>query len=56
MITAKAEPSFSALAIRLSERAKVLAEASVEAAALSRRKAPSRWRTAQLLWPLFTKG
>ena len=56
MITAKAEPSFSALAIRLAERAKVLAEASAAATRLKGRKDPSRWRSAQLLWPLFTKG
>jgi hypothetical protein len=42
---------FDALAARLTARAAVLAEARAE-----RRRQPDWWRSARLLWPLFTKG
>ena len=33
-----------------------LAEARAEALALARRDSARRWRSARLVWPLFTKG
>jgi hypothetical protein len=42
---------FAALAARLADKARALAEARAEV-----RKSATRWRSARLLWPLFTKG
>ena len=42
---------FDALASKLTARAAALAEAEVE-----RRRQPAWWRSARLLWPMFTKG
>lgn len=50
-----AATDFAALAARLADRARTLAEARLAA----RAPAPGdarRWRRAGLLWPLFTKG
>lgn len=56
MSAVSASASFDALAARLEEQARTLAEAAAEAARLQR-SAPERvWRSARLLWPLFTKG
>ena len=56
MISAETRPDFAALAARLAAKAKALAHARLEEAALARRGDPARWRKAGLLWPLFTKG
>ena len=42
---------FDALAARLTARAAALAQARAE-----RLREPNWWRSARLLWPLFTKG
>jgi len=50
---------FAALAARLADKARALAEARAEARAevrKGRRASTDRWRSARLLWPLFTKG
>jgi len=56
MIEGKTRPDFAALARLLADRAETLARARAEEALLARRDDPHRWRRAQLLWPLFTKG
>ncbi|MEO7248108.1 MAG: hypothetical protein ABIW31_06600 [Novosphingobium sp.] len=56
MISGDASGAFDALAARLEQKAKAIAEASAQASALGKRANPSRWRNARLLWPLFTKG
>jgi hypothetical protein len=56
MIGASTQPDFDGLAASLAAQAKALAEAQTAAAALEARKDPTRWRQANLLWPLFTKG
>lgn len=56
MIAAKAATDPGALAARLADRAAALVLAQREAAELTRRSDPARWRKASLLWPLFTKG
>ncbi len=48
--------AFDALAARLTAKAKAIATAAAQSRSLSRRTDPRRWRTAALLWPLFTKG
>lgn len=48
--------SFAALAARLAERARALAEAHVQARAMAAQSDERRWRRAGLLWPLFTGG
>ena len=53
MIAARTD--FAALAVRLAERARTLAEARLQARALAPDD-PRRWRHPGLLWPLFTKG
>jgi len=50
---------FAALAARLADKARALAEARAEVRAevrKGRRASTDRWRSARLLWPLFTKG
>ncbi|MEP6868459.1 MAG: hypothetical protein ABJA20_08075 [Novosphingobium sp.] len=56
VITATTQPDFEQLAANLAGQAKALAEAQTAAAALESRNDPLRWRQADLLWPLFTKG
>lgn len=56
MIEAKPALPVEALAARLEERAATLAAAVTEEAALARRQDQSRWRRADLVWPLFQKG
>lgn len=56
MIEARTVTDFAALAARLAEKARSLAEARAQALALQGRNDPLRWRSARLLWPLFTKG
>ncbi|MCW1401206.1 hypothetical protein OKA06_02235 [Novosphingobium sp. MW5] len=46
----------AALAGRLSQKAKAIAEAQVAESRLGKTRSASRWRKAVLLWPLFTKG
>jgi hypothetical protein len=56
MIAATTRPDFAALTARLTDKARVLAEARAEAVTLARQGSAARWRKAGLLWPLFTKG
>lgn len=46
---------FAALARTLAARARGVAEAHVESAARERRRDPTRWRDARLLWPDTTQ-
>jgi hypothetical protein len=46
---------FAALAARLADKARALAEARAEVRK-GRRASTDRWRSARLLWPLCTKG
>ena len=54
MITAAAD--LDQLMAALAARARRLAEARIADARMAKRGDPRRWRTASLLWPLFTKG
>ncbi len=56
MISADTKPSFEALVRALDAKARALAEAAGEKNAMARSNDPQRWRSARLLWPLFTKG
>lgn len=47
----EAQSDFAAVAERLAARATRLAKARI-----ARRRTTERWRSAQLLWPLFPKG
>ena len=51
-----ASAAFASLAARLTARARLLAQARGENAALARKADPRRWRKAGLLWPQFVKG
>lgn len=42
--------------VRLVQRAAALAEAHAETAVRARRSDPWRWRSARLLWPLFSRN
>jgi hypothetical protein len=53
-ITASAP--FDRLAAVLEQRARTLAEAAAQTARLQRSAPDRAWRSASLLWPLFTKG
>ena len=56
MIEAKTTQSPGGFVARLTARATALAEARAAAALLARRGGGERrWRSAQLLWPLFGK-
>jgi len=55
MILVRPDAAFAALAARLEERARILAEAHSRDARLGPGN-PGRWRDARLLWPLFAKG
>lgn len=48
-------PRFDRLVVRLTGKARALAEARAEARHLARRDDPARWRNARLVWPLFAK-
>ena len=52
LISARAARS-PGLAVRLAERARVLAMARAETIYRARRGDAGRWRQARLLWPLF---
>jgi hypothetical protein len=56
MISAEPKPGFDTLAARLVAMAKAIAEARAQESALAQQGSPTRWRSARLLWPLFTKG
>lgn len=56
MIETDAAPAFAALAARLAGKARRLAEARSASRRLASRQPEKVWRSAQLLWPLFTKG
>jgi len=55
MIAASISRRSSALAARLARKAEALARAHAASRLLARRGDPRRWRSARLLWPLFTK-
>jgi hypothetical protein len=55
MIEAELSRTADGLASRLTRKAAALAEAAIASRRLARRAEPSRWRSARLLWPLFTK-
>ncbi len=55
MINAQAADSTNALEARLIRRAEALGKAEAESQQRQTSDAPSRWRDARLLWPLFTK-
>ncbi|WP_157081247.1 hypothetical protein [Novosphingobium naphthalenivorans] len=52
----EAATDFGALAARLTQRARTLAAAHLQARVLAAQGNETRWRRAGLLWPLFTKG
>ncbi len=56
MISGDANTSFDALAARLEQKARAIAEAAARSSSLGKSANPARWRSARLLWPLFTKG
>ncbi|KPH57579.1 hypothetical protein ACLIMP_02235 [Novosphingobium aerophilum] len=56
MISADAGPSLAALFRRLASRAEALAAAHAEARRMAARGDETRWRRADLVWPLFAKG
>ncbi|MXP15035.1 hypothetical protein GRI44_09775 [Altererythrobacter confluentis] len=56
MITAETTQPATAFASRMAQKAAVLAEAHGENILRQRARDPWRWRSAALLWPLFSKG
>jgi hypothetical protein len=54
MISATSEPRPQGFAAHLAAKAKALAQARAEARLRQAKEDPRRWRTARLLWPLFT--
>ncbi|TCM16961.1 hypothetical protein EDF56_10673 [Novosphingobium sp. PhB165] len=56
MIAADADKAFDDLAQRLTARAAALAAAHAETQEFTAREDESRWRRADLVWPLFAKG
>ena len=60
LIETRVDKAFDALARRLTARAAAIAmaltAASAETQALAARGDESRWRRADLVWPLFAKG
>ena len=48
--------SFAELSAKLSEKARLIAEARADELRLARTDPAARWRKAALLWPQFTKG
>lgn len=55
MISAELKPGFEALVRLLEAKAGALAQADGQSAAMGQGN-PRRWRSARLIWPLFTKG
>lgn len=55
MTEARTVPDFADLVRQLADRAGAVATAKAETRALEQRKDPTRWRRAELLWPLFAK-
>jgi hypothetical protein len=55
MIEARIAGRGGVLAARLARKAGALARAHAASRLLARRGDPGRWRSARLLWPLFTK-
>ena len=55
MISARFHPGFEALVRLLEAKAGALAQASAQTSAMGQDN-PRRWRSARLIWPLFTKG
>lgn len=56
LIAADADAAFDSLARRLIDRATTLAAARAETRQLTERRDETRWRRADLVWPLFGKG
>lgn len=56
MIRAATGDGFDRLAPRLMRKAAAMTIALASARCLNRKHGPARWRRADLLWPLFTKG
>lgn len=56
MIAADAGAAFAALSKRLAERARLLAKARLATRRLAAARNETRWRRADLVWPLFAKG
>ncbi|HZU62730.1 MAG TPA: hypothetical protein VFF98_03520 [Novosphingobium sp.] len=54
MISATPQPSLEALSEALTEAAATLATAQAQSRQLEASGSPLRWRTASLVWPLFT--
>lgn len=52
----EADTNFDSLAARLTQRARALGAAWLQSRAMAARADARRWRRADLLWPLFTKG
>ncbi len=52
----KTSAAFDRLALRLTRTAAAMAVAAVTSRRLARKADPTRWRRADLLWPIFTKG
>ena len=48
--------NFAEMAAKLAGKAALLGQAEAESRRLTRRDPPRRWRSATLLWPLFTRG
>ena len=55
MIEARLAHGVDRLGARLARKAGALAAAAIAARRSSARGDPDRWRSARLLWPLFTK-
>jgi hypothetical protein len=55
MIEARLHASAQGLAARLARKASAIAQAAVASRKLNPTD-PARWRSARLLWPVFTKG
>lgn len=51
-----AQSNAAAVFARLTMQARLLAEAALAKRITARRDPAARWRSARLLWPLFTKG
>lgn len=56
LIETRVGKAFDALARRLAARAAAIATAHAETQSLTARGDESRWRRADLVWPLFAKG
>lgn len=56
MIRVDTAAALDRLMPRLSAKARAIAAAGAETSTLAAQGDPRRWRTARLLWPLFTQG